>query len=294
MIQSMTGYGQATQAFGDYRMRVELKSVNHRYLELNIRLPREWMRLEDVFRQSLRTMLHRGKVDAFVAIEREADKEINYALDWPVANAYFNAAEQLRAKFDLINSLTVQDLMQIPNLFKLNDVVDESDFNMLQEQLLVCTEAALIEILDMRKVEGSHLQQDLILRLGLLKSLHHAMRNYAPNVSEIYRKKLLARVQEFLASTSIDEQRVLQEVVLFADRSNIDEELIRLDSHFQQFGRLLNAVEPAGRKLDFLLQEMNREVNTIGSKANDGEIQNKIIEMKAELEKMREQVQNIQ
>jgi uncharacterized protein (TIGR00255 family) len=293
LIQSMTGYGQASRAFNDYQIQVEVKSVNHRYLEMNIRLPREWSRSEEAIKQKLRYCLQRGKVDAHVSIVRENSGNPVVTLDWSLAEAYFNAALQLRTKFGLPDTLSVQDLLQIPELIKFEEPSKEAD-PLLQELVLTCLDEALLELQFMRRNEGKYLQKDLSARLTVLQLLLHSMQNLAPKVIEQYRIKLRIRLQDALEGVQLDEQRLLQEVMLHIDRTNIDEELTRLESHFQQFDQLLQIGEPVGRKLDFLLQEMNREVNTIGSKANDSELIKDVVEMKAELEKMREQVQNIQ
>jgi uncharacterized protein (TIGR00255 family) len=290
---SMTGFGQASKAFNNYQIQVEVKSVNHRFLEMNIRLPREWSRSEDAVKQKLRFFLQRGKVDVHVSIVREISGNPVVTLDWSLAEAYFNAAMQLRTKFSLPDTLSIQDFLQIPELIKLEEPSKEAD-PLIQEQVLACLDEALLDLQMMRQNEGEHLQKDLSARLTVLHLLLHSMQNLAPMVIEQYRIKLRIRLQDALEGVQIEEQRLLQEVMLHIDRTNIDEELTRLESHFQQFDQLLQAGEPVGRKLDFLLQEMNREVNTIGSKANDSELIKDVVEMKAELEKMREQVQNIQ
>jgi uncharacterized protein (TIGR00255 family) len=289
----MTGFGQASRTFNDYQIQVEIKSVNHRYLEMNIRLPREWSRSEDEVKQKLRFCLQRGKVDVHISIVREISGNPVVTLDWSLAEAYFNAAMQLRTKFGLPDTLSIQDFLQIPGLIKLEEPPKEAD-PLIQEQVLECLDEALLDLQIMRQNEGKYLQIDLSARLAMLHLLLHSMQNLAPMVIEQYRIKLRIRLQDALEGVQIEEQRFLQEVMLHIDRTNIDEELTRLESHFQQFDQLLQVEEPVGRKLDFLLQEMNREINTIGSKANDSDLINKVVEMKAELEKMREQVQNIQ
>jgi uncharacterized protein (TIGR00255 family) len=289
----MTGFGQASRTFNDYQIQVEIKSVNHRYLEMNIRLPREWSRSEDEVKQKLRFCLQRGKVDVHISIVREISGNPVVTLDWSLAEAYFNAAMQLRTKFGLPDTLSIQDFLQIPGLIKLEEPPKEAD-PLIQEQVLECLDEALLDLQIMRQNEGKYLQIDLSARLAMLHLLLHSMQNLAPMVIEQYRIKLRIRLQDALEGVQIEEQRLLQEVMLHIDRTNIDEELTRLESHFQQFDQLLQVEEPVGRKLDFLLQEMNREINTIGSKANDSDLINKVVEMKAELEKMREQVQNIQ
>lgn len=289
----MTGFGQASRAFNDYLIQIEIKSVNHRYLEMTVRLPREWARLEEAVKLKLRGFLQRGKIDAFVSIVHQKSGNNEVELDWSLAEAYYNAAQQLRTRFGLPDTLTIQDFLQIPELIKLGDSIKEND-PLVQEQVLICLEHALVEMQAMRQTEGNHLQNDLAARLTGLQTIHQSMHYLAPKVIEQYRQKLRIRIQAVMEGISFDEQKLIQEVMYHADRTNIDEELTRLDSHFQQFKHLLQVGEPVGRKLDFLLQEMNREVNTIGSKANDSDLINDVVEMKAELEKMREQVQNIQ
>jgi uncharacterized protein (TIGR00255 family) len=293
LMQSMTGFGQASGSYGDYHLQVELKSVNHRFLELNLRLSKERMGLEEVLKQKLKSALQRGKVDAFVSIERSTAPEANLILNWPLAEAYYNAAQQLKSRFSLSDALVIQDLLHIPELFKQQHSLTDAD-PILQEQVIKCMDEALRELISMRNAEGSHLHTDLITRLQALHVLLQSMRKTAPQVIEQYRQKLRIRVQDLLDGLPYDEYRMLQEVLLYADRTNVDEELTRLESHFNQFSQLLDADEPVGRKLDFLLQEINREVNTIGSKANDNDLINDVVEMKAEIEKLREQVQNIQ
>lgn len=289
----MTGFGQASRAFNDYLIQIEIKSVNHRYLEMTVRLPREWARLEEAVKLKLRGFLQRGKVDAFVSIVHQKSGNNEVELDWSLAEAYYNAAQQLRTRFGLPDTLTIQDFLQIPELIKLGDSIKEND-PLVREQVLICLEDALVEMQAMRQTEGNHLQNDLAARLTGLQTIHQSMHYLAPKVIEQYRQKLRIRIQAVMEGISFDEQKLIQEVMYHADRTNIDEELTRLDSHFQQFKQLLQVGEPVGRKLDFLLQEMNREVNTIGAKANDSDLINDVVEMKAELEKMREQVQNIQ
>jgi uncharacterized protein (TIGR00255 family) len=289
----MTGFGQASRAFNDYQLQVEVKSVNHRYLEMQIRLPREWSRLEDAVKQKLRSCLNRGKVDVFVSIVRQtADNQV-VTLDWSLAEAYFNAAQRLRTKFGLPDTLSIQDFLQIPGLFNLGEPSNE-DEPLLQEQTISCLDDALLGLNQMRQTEGEHLKTDLAARMTILRALHQSIHLIAPKVIEQLQQKLRIRLHDALEGIAYDEQRLLQEVLFHIDRTNVDEELTRLESHFQQFSNLLQAGEPVGRKLDFLLQEINREVNTIGSKANDSDLINDVVEMKAELEKMREQVQNIQ
>ena len=289
----MTGFGQAVRSALGYRLQIEIKSVNHRYAECMLRLPREWFSLEDMLKKVVLQAVKRGRLEVVISIQQENEAAISLELDWPLVEAYTRAAEKLKAQLNLTDSLTLQNLLQIPELFKvtlpLTTINDE-----LVNDLLLCLKDALNELMEMKETEGRFLQIELQQKLLLLKSLLELIKNCAPQAAEAYRDKLRLRMQELLTAIPIDEQRILQEVALFADRSNIDEEITRLQSHFIQFLGLLAGDVPTGRKLDFLLQEINREVNTIGSKANYAEIVNHVVQMKAELEKIREQVQNIE
>lgn len=293
MIRSMTGFGQAGRTAAGCRIQVDLKSVNHRYTETMVRMPREWLYLEDALKKLIQKEVKRGRVDAFVTVEREGASGKSVELDLDLAQGYVEAADRLQEKLGISGGLTIRDLIQIPDVVRFRDEASE-DQELLERELLACADDALRQLAAMRTVEGSHLQEDLVKRLDILKEYHGAVKAIAPRVAEEYREKLSSRLKELLDTVPLDENRLAMEAAVFADRSNIDEELTRLESHFGQFGRLLHSGEPSGRKLDFLIQEMNREVNTIGSKANHSELSVHVVEMKAELEKIREQVQNIE
>jgi len=293
MIRSMTGFGQSGLTAAGFRIQADLKSVNHRYTEIMVRMPREWLYLEDSVKKLIQKEVKRGRVDVFLTIEKEGDSGKTVELDWELAEGYRKAALQLQERLGLSDSLTLKDLLQIPELIRFRDGKEE-DKTQVEEALHACIGEAVSHLVSMRIAEGTHLQGDLTQRITAMREFHSMVKAEAPKVTLEYRDKLNARLKELLGSVPADENRVALEVALFADRSNIDEELTRLESHFAQFDKLLAADEPSGRKLDFLLQEMNREVNTIGSKANRAELSNLVVEMKAELEKIREQVQNIE
>lgn len=293
VVHSMTGYGQASRRIGRGTVTIELKSVNHRYCEVMIRMPREWLHIEDALKKKIQQSVKRGRVDVFVLYERDPEDERKITIQWPIIEAYWRAAEEINRKLPNIGSLRMSDLMSLPDAF---DHSDDTTINAeaVRDELLVCASEALDRLCRMRGEEGAYLRADLTARIAQLEQDHRQMREMAPDVVEDYRDKLRRRIEELVASDQFDEHRFAMEVALFAERSNIDEELTRLGSHFRQFRDVLESNEPMGRKLDFLIQEMNREINTIGSKANHIQLTHYVVKIKAELEKMREQAQNIE
>ncbi|SEB44343.1 YicC/YloC family endoribonuclease [Paenibacillus sp. GP183] len=294
MITSMTGFGQANRSFGGFKVFIEVKSVNHRYAEIAIRMPKEWVRYEDSLKKTLLQTVKRGRVEVYVTAEREAGTLQAISVDWTLADGYMNAAEQIKARYGFTERLSLTDMLGLPDLIHRHEERSELDES-FEHELCGCLDEAARELIQMRQKEGSFLKQDLTERLQELIRLHAELQRFTPLVVKEYAGKLRYRIGELLQDqTPVDEQRLAAEIAIFADRSNVDEELTRLQSHFGQFNQLLGSAEPVGRKLDFLIQEMNREVNTIGSKANFTELTAKVIDMKAELEKMREQIQNIE
>lgn len=294
MIRSMTGFGQAQVTIADMIIHADMKSVNHRYSEVSIRMPKEWLMYEEALRKLVIEQTRRGRVDVFIAAERQSSGQKIIDIDWSLADRYMELGQLGQERYGFGESLSLFQLLQLPELISVREVSVEPD-DQLEEALLACVGEALAGLVSMRKTEGGFLARDLQERLVLLMGLHADLLRYAPLVTAEYAAKLKQRIQDLIGSdTVVDEAKLATEIALFADRSNIDEELTRLGSHFEQFAALLKVSEPVGRKLDFLIQEMNREVNTIGSKANNAEIAAKVINMKAELEKMREQIQNIE
>lgn len=293
MLRSMTGFGQSGRTSAGYRMQVDVKSVNHRYAEITVRMPREWLVLEDAVKKRIQKEVRRGRVDVFVTVEREGESGKNVELDWDLAQGYLEAARLAKERFGFQDEPSLRELLQIPDIVRIRESRAENK-EQAEEELLACVDAAVAELAAMRSAEGAHLRMDLDKRLDAMRELHKRASAIAPLAVVEFCGKLKARLKELLDQVPLDENRVAMEAAVFADRSNIDEELTRLGSHFSQFGGLLQSSEPAGRKLDFLIQEMNREVNTIGSKANMPELSALVVDMKAELEKIREQVQNIE
>jgi len=291
MLQSMTGYGQAYTETDDFKISVEMKSVNHRFLEVSLRMPREYMSAEELIKKKVSEFMKRGRIDLFVNMERKSGSQKVLKVNWDLLEQYIAAYNTLNQRFSVQNQVLLGDLLSMPEVAALEEPENLSqDF---VSPLLNTVESACHQLVHMRKLEGKTLTEDLTLRLAKLDKHILEIKERAPNVVRNYRERLSHRMGEFLMK-EIEETRMMTEAALFADRANIDEELVRISSHCRQFIGILQLTEPVGRKLDFLVQEMNREINTIGAKANDLEISQRVVEIKAELEKIREQIQNIE
>ena len=292
MIRSMTGYGRGEAQGLNKQFTVEIKSVNHRYLEIFIRQPRQYSLLEENIRRLVQKYIQRGRVDVFVKVEETGEKKPEIKVDKEIAIAYHKSLKDLADNLNISPDFNVFQLVSLPEVIKLEEIEDDLEqiWIILQNALTLSLE----KLMDMRKDEGQTLELDLQKRVELLHSLSDKIFARSPLVVEEYRQKLQARIKDLLSEYQYDENRLSQEVVYFADKSNITEEVVRLKSHLQQFSKSLNSKEAVGRKLDFIIQEMNREMNTIGSKANDLEIAQLVVEAKSELEKIREQIQNIE
>lgn len=295
MSHSMTGYGNSARRCGGYLIQIEAKSVNHRYCEVVVRMPREWTCYEDGLKRLVQRYIKRGRIDVYINKEQEQAGTLPFVLNTGLVESYLRAAEELRERYSLEGSLSAGELLSLPDMLIAPDWSSQEARNEepWEATLLDGLEEAMINLVTMRKQEGEHLRKDLEERFNRLEELQAELTVLAPEVVLEYRAKLRGRLNELLDG-AVDEHRFAMEVAVFADRSNIDEELIRLASHFSQCRELLGSTEPIGRKLDFLIQEMNRETNTIGSKANHLALVNRVVEMKAELEKIREQAANLE
>lgn len=293
MIRSMTGFGQAVRHSDGFSVQVEIKTINHRYNEISFRLPREYASFEDSLKQEVRRHVKRGRTDVTVSVDRSSGAGAALRVDWSLAERYMALAREIGTRYGLESTISVQELLGVPGLLVAGEteILQAED---VEQQLLACLNEALHALVGMREAEGRHLRKDLTERLAALRAEHAHLHKLAPAAAEEYRERLAVRMREVLGALPADDARLAMEVALFAERISVDEELTRLNSHFDQFMGLLDGEEPSGRKLDFLIQEMNREVNTIGSKANHAQMAGIVVEMKAELEKIREQVQNIE
>ena len=292
MIKSMTGYGRAVGVFADKQITVELRSVNNRYLDCTVKLPRLYAFCEDAVKQAVKQSVTRGKVDVFVTVTLTQNTDVRIGLNQPVLEGYLAALRAIAEGYPVRDDVSVSTLSRLPDVFTVEKT--EQDEDLLKEQLLGVVEEALRSYDEMRRAEGEALTRDLTAKAdGILERVSFVEERSPRSVAE-YREKLYAKMQEVLASASVDEARILTEAAIFADKVAVDEETVRLRSHLNQLRVMLSSAEPIGRKLDFLMQEINRETNTIGSKCSDLEIARTVVDMKAELEKIREQIQNIE
>lgn len=292
MALSMTGFGRGEVTTEVGTIVVEMKTVNHRYLDIAIRAPKEFNSLEENMRSVIRQALARGRVDVFVRFTPSLEQAPTVTVNLALAKAYLAQVQVLQEETGLQGQLTPRDLLELPQVVRLDEPV--LDPELLQVPFVEVTQAALARLTEMREQEGLRLVSDMQERLVTLVELLAAVADRSPEVVTEYRQKLTLRLQDMLPEGVLDEARLAQEVALLADRACITEEIVRLRSHFAQFEALLGREEAIGRQLDFLVQEMNREINTIGSKANDAKIAQLVVEMKSELEKIREQTQNIE
>ncbi len=292
MIYSMTGYGRASELFGNREITVELRSVNNRYLDCSVKLPRAFSYAEDAVKKKIKDAISRGKVDVFVTVRNQEGEDVEVTLNRSVVESYLKAMKSLVADYGVKDDISVSSVTSLPDVFSIER--EEMDEDEAQSQLLKVLDAALEKHSSMRAKEGEAMEQDLRNRAVTILDFVAEVEKRSPVTLENYRARLAEKMQEVLASTQIDEGRILQEAAIYADKIAVDEETVRLRSHFAQMDQMLTAGGPIGRKLDFLLQEMNRESNTIGSKGNDLEQARHVVAIKAELEKIREQVQNIE
>ena len=292
MIKSMTGYGRGSTEEDGKAFNVEIKAVNNRYLDINIRLPKQIYALEDNIRKYIASRISRGKIDVYINQEKFSDDDISINVDEQLAKAYYDAFIMLRDRFNLKDDIAVSLLAKSPEVITVEN--KEEDLEKTWEILSRALDEALDMFIDMRSREGLKLSRDIQERCAFIHRLVLDIEERSPRVVEEYREKISQRVSEFLKDIELDQSRLLNEIAFFADKCNITEEIVRLKSHIDQFVNSLLSSEPVGRKLDFLIQEMNRETNTIGSKSNDLYITKLVVEIKSELEKIREQVQNIE
>lgn len=289
----MTGYGRGEKEALGKRFSLELKSVNHRYMEVSLRHPRKYLKMEEKVRKTISEYIQRGHVEVFVKVKNTEQQDVNVVIDKEVAMKYYNSLNELGDMLKIKNDLSLEKIITLPEIISIEE--KEEDLDQIWVHYEEILRIALEQNKEMRIEEGKHLKEDFIQRIEDLKNIKERISSRSPLVTMEYKEKLRLRIEELLEKKEIiNEERLENEVAFFADRSSIEEELVRLDSHFNQFTKNLSIKEPVGRKLDFLIQEMNREINTIGSKANDSDISAAVVEMKAQLEKIREQVQNIE
>lgn len=292
MIRSMTGYGRDQQLLHGRSITVEIRSVNHRYFEFSCRAPRGCAFLEDRLKRSLQSAISRGKVEVSLTLQTIESRHTSVAVDHALAGQYLTALRALGEEYSLPDDLTLSSVARLPDVFTL--CRDEEDEEELAADVLQVLQNALDRFVAMREVEGERLRADVLSRVVTMEEHLSFVEERSPQTVMEYRARLTAKLTELLNGAVPDEARILTEAAIVADRLAVDEETVRLRSHFAQLRRIMESTEPVGRKLDFLVQEMNRETNTIGSKCSDTAIAGHVVEMKSEIEKIREQIQNIE
>ena len=292
MVKSMTGYGRAREQLNKRDITVELRSVNNRYLDCNVKMPRAYAFAEDAVKNLVQKHVSRGKLDVFISIDSTGADEAVVVVNHSLAESYLKAIRSLGENLSLESDINALTLSRFPEVLTVTKA--EEDLEMLTADICQVALKALEAYNAMRQAEGQKLAEDIQGRLLTIEELTGYVEQRSPETVKEYREKLLGRMQEVLQNTSIDEARILTEAAIFADKVAVDEETVRLRSHLSQLREMLQSKEPVGRKLDFLIQEVNRESNTIGSKCNDIQITRHVVSLKAEVEKIREQVQNIE
>lgn len=291
MIKSMTGFGRGKYENEGRNYTVDIKSVNHKYTDISVRLPRFLNSEEDKIRKRISSAISRGKVDVLVTFENYSSKGTNIRINKDLAKDYIRELKELAEETDLKFNVDVIDISKFPEILKIED---EQDEELIGNELMIAVDDALNKFISMREIEGARLIEDIESRIYLIQNKVNEITAYSSTLVTEYMEKLKQRVNELLEPSTVDENRLMQEIVIFSDKSSIEEELTRLKSHISQFLELIKQSSPIGKKIDFLIQEINREVNTIGSKANCLEITNRVIEIKTEVENIREQIQNIE
>ena len=292
MIRSMTGYGSAKGTVAGFAITIELRSVNNRYLDLGIKLPRGFLFAESEIKNYIQKKVSRGKLDFFLTLDSVESDQTRIRVNTRLAQAYRDAITEIGQNLELPASISALDIARFPDVLSLEK--EELDQDAFLQQLFPLLDTALEDFNAMRAREGEKLAEDLLQKADHIEEMVQAVERQAPNTVSAYRERLEAKLREVLADTSAAEERLIAEAAIFADRVATDEETVRLHSHLSQFRKLMEEGSPIGRKLDFLIQEFNREANTIGSKCQDSEIAYLVVELKSEIEKIREQVQNIE
>lgn len=292
MPRSMTGYGRAVKAFENREITIEIKAVNHRFFEFSARVPRQYSFLEERLKKLFSSSINRGKVETYVSIATIGDPDEVIKPNIEVMKSYVTALREANSELGITDDLALSNLLRIPDAFTVEKA--EEDEEQLWEQVKTTASEALAAFIDMRKAEGARLKNDILVKLSEIESNVEKVEKRSPEVVKQHYDRLYAKLSELLQDKNVDEQRILTECAIFADKTAVDEESVRLHSHIAQYRELLVLDEPIGKRLDFLIQEFNREVNTTGSKCSDLSITKIVLEMKGTVEKIREQIQNIE
>ena len=292
MIKSMTGFGAGDAETADFKVHIEVKAVNQRFLETNYHMPYSMNMFENQLTKKIKEYASRGKLDINIRFQDLRDKAVTVKVDNGLVAAYGQALQEISSQLELSAPVTAAQIASYPDVLKLNE--ENADLEAAQPVLMQAMEQALESFVAMREAEGQNIQRDLLARIDTLENFVGELEKLAPEIVAAYRQRLENLLREYLAKEDIEESRIIQEVALFTDKVNYTEETVRLRSHFDQFRQIITAGEPVGRKLDFLIQEMNREINTVASKANSAGAAQFVVDVKSEIEKIREQIQNIE
>ena len=291
MIKSMTGFGRSNLQESLREYQVEIKSVNHKYIDINVRIPKNISFLEDEVRKIISSKVKRGKIDVFITFDKYSDEGKSIKINKEIAKVYIESLKELATEEKLGTNIEVTEITKLPDVLVIKNDEDEEK---LKKELSKATQEAMDKLIDMRQIEGKKMAEDIFKRIEIIKAKVAEISTYSTGLIEEYVVKLETRIKELLKTDDVDQTRLAQEVVIYADKCSVQEEITRLNSHIEQFLDLIESDKAIGKKLDFIIQEMNRETNTIGSKANNLEITNRVIDIKTELEDIREQIQNIE
>lgn len=292
MVRSMTGYGRCEMTVNGRSVSVEMKSVNHRYFEINSRITRGYSFLEDRLKKYLQSEISRGKLDVFVTIGTSEEEQSEVTVNHSLASGYINALREIGAKYGLPDDITISSIARYSDIFSVHKAAEDEEE--VWNEVLPAVKSALNDFLSMREAEGHKMKADIMVKADNIMRIVGEIEERSPQTVLEYKAKLTERINELLSTAAVDEQRIATEAAIFADKVAVDEETVRLRSHFDQMYLILQNGGAIGRKLDFIVQEMNREANTIGSKVTDAQLAHKVVDIKAELEKIREQIQNIE
>ena len=291
MIKSMTGYGKSSLSINSREYQVEIKTVNHKYIDVNIKMPRIISYLEEDVRKLVVSKIKRGKVDIQISFENYSQDGNDVKINTELAQIYIQSLRKLAEAENLSSNIEVTEITKLPDVLTIKSNLDENE---TKEELLQVVNEAIDKLIQMRKIEGEKISKDILDKIARIEQKNEEIFSLSTGLIEEYVVKLEARVKELLKTEELDKSRLMQEVVIYADKCSVEEEVTRLRSHIYQLRYLINLEEPIGKKMDFLIQEMNRETNTIGSKANNLEITNTVVDIKTILEDIREQIQNIE
>lgn len=291
MIKSMTGYGKSSLSINSREYQVEIKTVNHKYIDVNIKMPRIISYLEEDVRKLVVSRIKRGKVDIQISFENYSKDGNDVKINTELAQIYIQSLRELAEVENLSSNIEVTEITKLPDVLTIKSNLDENE---TKEELLQVVNEAIDKLIQMRKIEGEKISKDILDKIARIEQKNEEIFSLSTGLIEEYVVKLETRVKELLKTEELDKSRLMQEVVIYADKCSVEEEVTRLRSHIYQLRQLINSEEPIGKKMDFLIQEMNRETNTIGSKANNLEITNIVVDIKTILEDIREQIQNIE